>query len=115
HVHGGEVQRRHRERHGAGRPLRLRTIPARSAALRLLAAQEGAEPVSQIAWKDKWPTVAILSGCLPLQRFALPLGEFKLPLVVPITACVFGVLAMRGRLIVSRQTLLWYSAFCAYG
>ncbi len=65
-------------------------------------------------WRDKWPVVAILFGCIFLQRFGIPLGELKLPVVVPLVAAVFGVLLVQNRTLFSETSLLIYLLFCLY-
>jgi hypothetical protein len=64
---------------------------------------------------ERWPLVALMWGVVPLQRFGLPLGGFKLPLVVAIAALVFGLLAIKGRLVASRRSLSCFLLFAAYG
>jgi hypothetical protein len=54
-------------------------------------------------------------GVVPLQRIGLPLGGFKLPLVVAMAAIVFALLAIKGRLVASKRSLLCFLLFAAYG
>ena len=68
----------------------------------------------QAHWKDRWPVVAILFGCIFLQRFGVPVGELKLPIVVPIAAGVFGILLLQNRTLFSEASLLIYLLFCLY-
>lgn len=70
--------------------------------------------MTQTPWKDKWPVVAILFGCIFLQRFGIPLGELKLPVVVPIVSAVFGVLLVQNRTLFAEGSLLVYLLFCLY-
>ncbi len=70
--------------------------------------------MTQAPWKDKWPVVAILFGCIFLQRFGIPLGELKLPVVVPIVAAVFAVLLLQNRTLFAESSLLLYLLFCLY-
>jgi O-antigen ligase len=65
-------------------------------------------------WRDKWPIVAVLFGCIFLQRFGIPLGELKLPVVVIVVAAVFGILTVQNRTLISEATLLPYLLFCLY-
>jgi O-antigen ligase len=65
-------------------------------------------------WSEKWPVVAVLFGCIFLQRFGIPLGELKLPVVVIVVGAVFLVLLVQNRALVSEASALTYLLFCLY-
>lgn len=65
-------------------------------------------------WAEKWPIVAILFGCIILQRFGIPLGELKLPVAVIITGAVFCVLLLQNRVLLSEASAGLYLLFCLY-
>jgi O-antigen ligase len=65
-------------------------------------------------WRDRWPIVVALFGCIFLQRFGIPMGELKLPIVVPVVAAVFLVLLIQNRALVSEAPAIFYIFFCIY-
>lgn len=65
-------------------------------------------------WRDKWPVFFALFGCIFLQRFGIPVGELKLPLVVLVVAAVFSVLLIQNRTMVAERPIVFYILFCIY-
>jgi O-antigen ligase len=63
---------------------------------------------------EKWPIAAALFGCIFLQRFGIPLGEFKLPVAVLVVAAVFFVLLIQNRAMVAERQAILYIFFCIY-
>lgn len=73
-----------------------------------------ATAMKRASWGDQWPIVAILFGCIFLQRFGIPLGELKLPVVVLVVAAVFFVLLLENRTVLSTASAILYLLFCVY-
>jgi hypothetical protein len=69
--------------------------------------------INQTPRGTTWATTAVLVGCTFLQRFCIPLGTLKLPLVIPIALCVFFILGLQRQLLVSKSSLLKYLLFFA--
>src|ERR1700754_2731515 len=65
-------------------------------------------------WGEKWPIAAALFGCIFLQRFGIPLGEFRLPVVVLVVAAVFFVLLIQNRAMVAERPGILYIFFSIY-
>jgi hypothetical protein len=69
---------------------------------------------ARASWAAKWPIVVALFGCIFLQRFGIPIGELKLPLVIPVIAAVFFVLLIQNRAMVAEWPAIFYLFFCVY-
>lgn len=65
-------------------------------------------------WRDKWPIFIALFGCIFLQRFGIPAGELKLPVVVLVVAAVFLILLIQNRAMVAERPAILYIFFCIY-
>ncbi len=66
------------------------------------------------SWRDKWPVFIALFGCIFLQRFGIPVGDLKVPLVVPVVGAVFFVLLIQNRAMVAERPAILYIFFCIY-
>lgn len=64
--------------------------------------------------RNEWPIFAVLTSCLVLQRFGVPAGGFQVPLALPITAAVFGILLLQNRVYLSKPGLAQYLLFVGW-
>jgi hypothetical protein len=69
---------------------------------------------TRISWVEKWPIAVALFGCIFLQRFGIPVGELRLPVVVIVVAAVFFVLLIQNRLMIAERPAIFYIFFCIY-
>lgn len=73
-----------------------------------------ASTTTRAPWRDKWPIIVVLFGCIFLQRFGIPVGELKLPVAVLVVAAVFFVLLIQNRTMVAEWPVILYIFFCIY-